>query len=204
MTSKKKSTAKKSASRGGKSPVKKKAASKKKVSTRKKTAPKKKAAAKNNARPAAKKVATKKKAAPTKKAAAKKSTVAKKKSTPTRSQSAPKKGIPSENKQEVKKIIPSTSDPVTQKENEEVSEVQKETIRKNIADRIELPGVIEESTISTNETKEVPEPETEQGVKGIFNKSNRLAPARNHDPHHIQLNKVKKGGPKPTGKKPLW
>lgn len=195
MTSKKKKAAKKTVTKK-KTVVKKKVAAKKKASPKKKAAPRKKVATKKKAVP-------KKKSAPKKKVAVKKKTAPKKKVTPKKAPVAKTKTPvkkPVAKKPETPKVVPSTSDPVIQKENEVVSEIQKDTIRKNIAERIEIPEGAEQTAIPFPSTETKPD----EGVKGILNKSKRLAPARNHDPHHFKLNKVKKGGPKPSGKKPLW
>ena len=136
---------------------------------------------------------------PKKKGSPKKAAVAKKKS-------VPKKAVAAAKKPEIKKAIPTqaTSDSAVKNENDVVSEVQKETIRKNIAERIETPEVVPEVVEQTAIPFPTTETKPDEGVKGILNKSKRLVPARNHDPHHIKLNNVKKGGPKPSGKKPLW
>jgi len=221
MTSKKKSAAKKPARRGGKTAVKKKAAPKKKVATKKKASPVRKAVPKKKvvakkATPkkkvvAKKKVVSKKNVASKRKSIAKKVAVPKKKGSSKKAEvakkkSLPKKAVAAAKKSEIKKSIPTQaiSDSAIKKENDVVSEVQKETIRKNIAERIETPEVVPKLVEQTAIPFPTTETKPDEGVKGILNKSKRLAPARNHDPHHIKLNNVKKGGPKPSGKKPLW
>lgn len=79
-----------------------------------------------------------------------------------------------------------------------VSAKIKQTIRVNIAERETTPEVSGQLSLL------LPLPKEKLETKDIFNRVKRFKASRNYDPHHIQLNKVKKGGPKPSGKKPLW
>lgn len=177
----------------------------KKKSPAKKATPKKKVAKKVAT---TKKRATPKKAATKKAAAPKKAVTAKKKVTPKKA--AVKKPTPKKSslvkKKIISKITASQPKTIVQKEIKSVSKdsttslKQKDTIRKNIAEHIQVnePAIVEQLSLPMPETKEI-EPK-----KGFYKKVKGLATDRNHDPHHINLNKVKKGGPKPSGKKPLW
>ena len=61
-----------------------------------------------------------------------------------------------------------------------------------------------ESTLPPVEEKS-PEINTiASGFVDMNEKLNQRAAARQYDNRNIRLSKVKKGGPKPTGKKPLW
>ncbi len=181
-------------------PLQKKAkpVAKKKTAPKKKAAPKKAISAGRKATAVKKKTApAKKKATPSKKAAVKKSTTIKKaapaakKTTVKISSLLKKETVPQKPAQE------KTEMPVVETV---VSAKQKDTIRKNIAE------LEEEKTPEAVEQLSLPLPaiEEKKKPKGFFKKVKGMAAVRNHDPHHISLNKVKKGGPKPSGKKPLW
>lgn len=151
--------------------------------------PAKRAATKKKEPAARRKIIAKKKAPVKKKTAAKKvvskiSDKIKKKVSPVSRKAILKKNTVTKKKTEVENVIvPKTETPVSLK--------QKDTIRKNIVEHEEEIEIVPVS--ETKKTKEV-----------IFKKIKGLRAFRNFDPHHIQLNKVKKGGPKPSGKKPLW
>ena len=152
----------------------------------KKAAVKKKAPLKKKR--AAKKTATKKALPKSRKPTAKKSTVIKKKT-------SPKKSVVAKKKPTAKKNITPVNETM-------VSIKQKETIRKNIAvNELNQKKVI----VQTEQLSlPLPEPEKKQRKKEFFKRLKGLKSVRNYDPHHFLLNKVRKGGPKPSGKKPLW
>lgn len=152
----------------------------KRVATKKKTVPVKK-------KPAAKKVVTRISAAIKNKPLPKKRKAVAEKSIVTKKKAVSKKKI----KAKIA-LVPVIETPVSLK--------QKDTIRKNISvDEHETEPVPAEQL-----SLPVPVTEEKKRKKYLFNKIKGLRVVRNYDPNHIQLNKVRKGGPKPSGKKPLW
>lgn len=147
----------------------------------KKTAPKKKQVKKAAPRKKGPAKKTAKKAAP-KKAAPKKKAVATKKKT------APKK-----------KSIPAKKTPVKRK----ASPAPVKKTRK--------PQPVPKIT-SAEEQNDVAAPVTDTPVVSMNRnvmpasdrKSMQRAAVRNYDNHHLSISSHKKGGPKPSGKKPLW
>lgn len=164
----------------------------------KKAATKKKAPAAGPQDSVSKKVTAKKKAPAKKKTAAKKVTKGisakiKNKALPESKKVIAKKSTVSKKKIEDKNVIaPIIESPDSIK--------QKDTIRKNIAIDEHEAEIVRAEQLSSP----VPVTEEKQGKNMFFKKTKGLRAIRNYDPHHIQLNKVKKGGPKPSGKKPLW
>lgn len=133
-----------------------------------------------------KKTATKKKAAVKKSNLIKKSTIAKKK-TSIQSSKPTGKIIKAHTKKNTitKKIAVAPT-----------KEKVKKVYRKEIIPSIEnnLPPVEEKSPVVNTHTIVAP---------GMDNKSLQRAAVRNYDNHHIRLSN-RKGGIKPSGKKPLW
>jgi hypothetical protein len=178
MTSKKKKPAKKAA-------TKKKAAVKKPVSKKKKAA--KKTVVK-------KKKAAPKKAAVKKKAPVRKKSVTVKKKTPVKKKAIAKKTV---SKTTRKKAVTKPPKPLPVKP---IAVDLQETQLRSAADMpetVEANHLVEENLAAQPEVESVPVPVTDK--KTIWQ-----ATQRNYDQHNIRLNKIKKGGPKPSGKKPLW
>ena len=179
MTSKSKKNAKQ--------PAKKKV-TKKAMPTGRQAVTKKKKAANKNAT-AIKKPVAKKNTPTAKKAVAKKPVIKKKaavkKRTPVKKSIATKKATP-------QKIIKKTV---------VIAEVPKEKVASPEIDiQVEAvashnPLTEEKSIVEQTVITELPVPD-KNTRQGKF--------ARNYDKHQIQLSSVKKGGPKPSGKKPLW
>ena len=61
-----------------------------------------------------------------------------------------------------------------------------------------------ESTLPPVEEKSPAVNTITNGLSGMNEKSRQRAAVHQYDNHHIRLSNTKKGGPKPTGKKPLW
>lgn len=106
-----------------------------------------------------------------------------------------KKKAPAKKKASVKKSKPASTAVKTSPE--------KKRAIKRTAKKIEqeqtvasLPPVEEKST-------EIKHAVTEN-LSGMDQKALQRAAVRNYDNHHLRLSNTKKGGPKPTGKKPLW
>jgi hypothetical protein len=127
-----------------------------------------------------KKIAAKKSTPSGKKATIKKSTGVKKKKKPLTRVSSQKKTTP-------KKAIPKKT----------VKPKIKRTRNKPVVEAVEsnLPPVEEKSSTINNVMNQVPRTEM---------KKLRQKEVQNYNKHQIRLSSVKKGGPKPSGKKPLW
>ncbi len=136
-----------------------------------------------------KKTATKKKALARKKTAVKKSTSHKRNTVPAK-KVASKKAAPS--KRPVSKSSASTT-------------TKKATSRPKAITPIEEPQnnlpPVEEKSPELNSPEVNP---VVAHVQGMDPKTNRKEAIRHYNNHNIKLSSVKKGGPKPTGKKPLW
>jgi len=130
------------------------------------------------------KPATKKKAgkAPAKKAVGKKKVVAKKKSTVAKKKAVKKKPVTPVRKPAARTTIKKVPEKSVVTPQEEIVE-------------IDLPPVKETSPEIKND---IPAP-----VESIDTKSIQKEAARHYDNHNIRLS-GKKGGLKPSGKKPLW
>lgn len=144
---------------------------------------------------------TKKKKAtnpPVKKAAVKKVTPKKaiaKKKTPAKKSTAPKKNTVAKKASPVKKKITSKKTPA-----KKAAVVENKSNQKNKQVKIKKPAMVETNQPPIEEkSNEIP-----VQAPGMNKEAIQQAAVRNYDKHQIRLSSVKKGGPKPTGKKPLW
>lgn len=172
--------------------------------TSKKKKPAKKAVIKNKAAPKkssvkkkspAGKTAPRKKAAPDKKTTLKKTAV-KKKATAKKTVTKRKNNTP------VKKTATATKKTTTRKKpvkkTSSLAAANPATNSMILTMPVSTPILMEEAekeTVEQSPAKPIPAEE---------NKDKRRLTRRDYDPHRIRLNSVKKGGPKPSGKKPLW
>ncbi len=159
------------------------------TSRKKGTSPTKKAAKKKAApskKSATKKPVAKKKTAAKKSIAPKKKTVAKKTTTPGK-KSAKKAAAPGKKKSIKRKVNTAQSPKLNTSPKRNKADM-------DIAES-NLPPVEEKSTELSPVVNIFPEEEQ---------KNLRRRAAKNYDKHHIPISSVKKGGPKPAGKKPLW
>jgi len=148
---------------------------------------------------AVKKTAVKKKAATKKKAITKKKSIAKKKA-------APKKATVTKKKAKVIQLKPKSK---TIKKAAAPKPVRQKTVVPKMADQ-QVEKVPDQTPVETIETNLPPveekSPEVEHiaiPLPGNDKKSMEQAAARHYDNHHIKLSN-RKGGIKPSGKKPLW
>ncbi|MGK2861662.1 MAG: hypothetical protein ACSLE0_06990 [Chitinophagaceae bacterium] len=176
--------------------TKKGSASPAKKAVKKKAAPKKNIAAKKS-KPV-KKAVTPSKKSTAKKAIAKKKTPVKK-STGTKKKAVAKKSTSISKKIATKKAIPLKKKATAGKGTVTGKAKRKTGTIRNNADmnvaESNLPPVEEKSMEVSPVMNVIPEPEQ---------KNLRRRAAKNFDKHHIPESSVKKGGPRPSGKKPLW
>lgn len=136
---------------------------------------------------------TKKRAkVPSKKNTLVKKSTATKKSARIKKNATRKTTAPATKKATLKKTIlrkAITTDTAKQKIKRTKNKTTVETVERN------LPPVEEKSSAVNNVIDLVPDTD----MKSLQQKA-----VQNYDKHQIRLSSVKKGGPKPSGKKPLW